>query len=169
MSPGEVLEWLSEHSWAGLSFHRILFLPEKKMTLRETIVFPTDVSGGHFFSVLLFFFYFIFILDTITDVLIFPPYPPPPALVPHPPTLFSSHCHAVVCVSGLCVYVLWLIPSPSFVGMNEVNLPTESFCCQWQTVSFLVKMRFLKISVCHCESDRFMILKDLLKWVWWWH
>ena len=39
-----------------------------------------------------------------------------PLFARHSPSSFSSgRHHAVVCVCGLCMYVLWLIPSYSFI------------------------------------------------------
>lgn len=55
---------------------------------------------------------FNFIVDIFTDIPI-----PPPLLAPtHPPIpLSSGHHHTVVWVYGLCIYVIRLIPSPSFI------------------------------------------------------
>ena len=71
-------------------------------------------------------FSFIFIVDTIADVA-------PPCNTSLPPSsqpqlLFpSGHHHTAVCVHRLCIYVLWLIPSPSVISPPSL-LPSDS--CQ---------------------------------------
>ena len=57
------------------------------------------------------FFQLYFYVDIFIDVLI----PPVLCLSPSSPStpLPSGHRHTDVCVYGLCIYVLWLIPSSS--------------------------------------------------------
>ena len=62
----------------------------------------------------LFFFNIIWIDYTVTLCPHFSPFAHlHPAFAPLPP----GHHHTVVCVYGLCLYVLWLIPSPSFIQL----------------------------------------------------
>ena len=49
-----------------------------------------------------------------------PPFPHL-CLPPHP--LPSGHHHTIVCVYGSCIYVLWLIPSPSFIQSSPPPSP----------------------------------------------
>ena len=68
-------------------------------------------AGCSYFTKAIFF---LFIVDTITDFLISYPFAHlHPGLTP--PSLPSGHHHTVVCIYWLCVYVLWLIPSASFI------------------------------------------------------
>nr|KAF6426404.1 hypothetical protein HJG59_009112 [Molossus molossus] len=61
-------------------------------------------------------------VETITDVFhflhLFPP-PPSPSPGPH---------HTVVCVHGVCIYVLWLISSPSFMQFPQTSILPCDIC-----------------------------------------
>ena len=81
------------------------------------------------------------------------PFPPfahlHPALILHP----SGHHHAVVCVHGLCLYVLWLIPSPSLIqsypppsplrviSLFHISMLLLYFVCQF--IFFIRNVNFL--------------------------
>ena len=80
------------------------------------------------------FLNFIFLLLTLLQM-------SPPLLLcsPHPDStpLPSGHHHTVVCVYGLCTYVLWLIPSPSFVQSPIPSDSCQSVPCVHVSVSIL--------------------------------
>ena len=69
--------------------------------------------------------FFIFTVDTITDV---PNFPSPFAHLHPSPTLSSGQHHTVGCTYGSGIYVLWLIPSPSFIQSPLSSLSSDS--CQ---------------------------------------
>ena len=56
--------------------------------------------------------YDFLIADTVTDAPHFPFFCP---LLPSPGPPSLGLYHTVFCVHGSCIYVLWLIPSPSFI------------------------------------------------------
>ena len=97
-------------------------------------------------SSFLSFFLFIFIVDTVADVLITHPLPPcSQALLSLP----SGHHHTVVCVCGLCIYSLWLIPSPSFIQASSAPDPSDS--CQSSCLPFL---KFIVFSLKVCMNNK---------------
>lgn len=50
-----------------------------------------------------------------------------PTSTQHPPPFCSGHHQAVVCIYGLCLYIIWLTPSPSFI---QFPCPLPSDSCQ---------------------------------------
>ena len=88
----------------------------------------------YFFSIL---FFLIFIVDTITGDAF--THTLPMSTQPLCP-LRSGHHHTVACVHGLCIYVIWLSPSHSFiqsphlssdltaVSLFHVSVPLFLFC-----------------------------------------
>ena len=84
----------------------------------------------------------IFIVNTITDVLI----PPTPCLYPpntYPPSLRPSPSPSGhVCVYGLCIHVLWLIPSPCFI-----QSPSSPLLWQLSVCSIYACLCFYFISI----------------------
>ena len=110
------------------------------------------VTSEHPFRKKCIFSNFILIVDTTTDVcistLLCPPPPSPCSPFPLPG---HRHCgHTVVCVYGLCMYVLWLIPSPSFI---QPLSPTHKRDILPVTV-------FLESTLC----DKSKQLPELLEW-----
>ena len=100
----------------------------------------TQISRSLFHSFLGFHFYlfiylfnFIFI-DTITDVPI--PLPALPSSTQPLSPSSSGHHHTIVCVYGLCMYVLWLIPSP-FIQFPLPSDSCQSVPCVHASVSIL--------------------------------
>lgn len=60
-----------------------------------------------------FFFFTLLLLWTLLQML---PFAPPLPTFTQPSPLFpSGHHHTIVCVHGLRILVLWLIPSPCFI------------------------------------------------------
>lgn len=81
-------------------------------------------SDWYLFNLGHLFFNFIFIVDTITDV---PIHPPPLYTSTQPLCLLSSdYHHTIVCVNGLCIYVFWIIPLPSFIQSSHSPSPLRA-------------------------------------------
>lgn len=64
----------------------------------------------------LYHFFFIFVVDTTTN---FPHFPLLPTSTQSPP-LLSSGLHHTIWVYRVCIYVLWLIPSPYFIHSSSL-------------------------------------------------
>ena len=104
------------------------------------IFFPQEFI---FFKLIILIYYLL--LTLLTDVPYFPRLcPPPPSPVPHlyhhqPPGLH----HIVVCVHGVCTYVLWLISS---LSLTPWDLSVCSmYPCLWSyfVCQFILFIRFL--------------------------
>ena len=105
------------------------------------------------------YIYIIFIVDTIKDVLI-----PPTVACLHPaptqPSLWPSpHC-CLFC--GFCIYVLWLIPSPSPAQSPTAPVPSDncqSVPCVYDPLSILFVSLFCSLdSTCKWDQMVFVFL-----------
>ena len=89
---------------------------------------------------LFFIVFFIFIVEINLDVPISPPTSLPAST--HPSTPFTLRGRPIaVCIYELCIYVLWLVPSPSTIpsllpitpladsfSLFHVSMPRSLFC-----------------------------------------
>ena len=99
----------------------------------------------HFYLLLLF--PFMFIVDTNADVPSTPSLPPSILLLP----LLSSCYPTAVCVRVSCMYILWLIPSPSFIRFHPSPLLRQLSVCSMcpSSVSILFISLFCSLDFTH--------------------
>ena len=73
------------------------------------------------------------------------PLPAFACLYPAPtPPLPCGHHHTVVCVHGLCIYALWLIPSPAYSQSSPLPFDScHSVPCIHSSVSFSTEINFI--------------------------
>ena len=103
----------------------------------------------------LLYFFLIFYCSCYYSCPNFPPFDPS---TQHPRTP-SGNPHTVVHVHGPCIYVLWLIPSPSFnqsppptsplpaVSLFHVSVPLILFCLLILFIRFHIQVRSCGICV----------------------
>ena len=121
------------------------------------------INHNTFFS-----FFVLFLLLTLLQMLPFPALHSYTAhLHPTPNLLPSGHHHTVVCVYGLCIYALQVIPSPCFIQFPLSPLPPLwhlSVCSMYPCVCFYFFYQIPHISeiICYLSLSNCLISLSII-------